>query len=75
MSKTTTIVKCCAGCAQKLEQIYDIVERPEDVPPGICSLCMNYYHLAKYDIQRRKPQYRVRSGGGERAKAGGRNNG
>ena len=75
MSKTTTSVTCCAGCAQKLERIYDIVERPEDVPAGICSLCMNYYHLAKYDIRRRKRQYRVRSGGGERDRAGGSNNG
>ena len=53
MSKTTTSVTCCAGCAQKLEQIYDIVERDEEAPAGTCSLCLNYYQLAKYDIQRR----------------------
>ena len=75
MSKTTTSVTCCAGCAQKLERIYDIVERDEDAPAGTCSLCLNYYQLAKHDIRRRKRQYRVRSGGGERARAGGRSNG
>ena len=75
MSKTTTSVTCCAGCAQKLEQIYDIVERDEEAPAGTCSLCLNLYKLAKYDIRRRKRQYRVRSGGGERARAGGRSNG
>ena len=75
MSKTTTSVTCCAGCAQKLGRIYDIVERDEDAPAGTCSLCLNFYQLAKYDIRRRKRQYRVRSGGGERARAGGRSNG
>ena len=75
MSKTTTSVTCCAGCAQKLERIYDIVERDEEEPAGTCSLCLNFYQLAKYDIRRRKRQYRVRSGGGERARAVGRSNG
>ena len=75
MSKTTTSVTCCAGCAQKLERIYEIVERDEETPAGTCSLCLNFYQLAKYDIRRRKRQYRVRSGGGERARAGGRSNG
>lgn len=71
MSKAITVVKCCAGCAQKLERIYDIKERDEDVPAGTCSLCMNFYQLGKYDIRRREKRYRVRSGGGERARAGG----
>lgn len=71
VSKTVNTIKCCAGCAQKLERIYDIVEREEDVPAGTCSLCLNYYQLGKYDIRRRQRQYRVRSGGGERARAGG----
>lgn len=75
MSKTTTSVTCCAGCAKKLERIYDIVERDEEAPAGTCSLCLNFYQLAKYDIQRRQKRYRVRSGGGERARAGGRSNG
>lgn len=74
MSEKTSIT-CCAGCAQKLERIYDIVEREEEVKAGTCSLCLNFYQLAKYDIKRRKRQYRVRSGGGERSRAGGRSNG
>ena len=52
-----------------------IVVGVEDAPAGTCSLCLNFYQLAKYDIRRRKRQYRVRSGGGERARAGGRSNG
>lgn len=70
MSKAVNVITCCAGCAQKLERVYDLIERDEDVPAGTCCLCLNYYQLGKYDIRRREKRYRIRSGGGERARAG-----
>lgn len=74
------IVKCCAGCADKLKTVkqagstasaYIVEEMREEPKPGMCPLCFTVAHLSLYDLARRQVRYTRRSGGGEREKARG----
>lgn len=62
--------RICAGCARKLESFYYLTEREEEPKPGQCPLCLGLYRLSNYSLRPIRPQYRSRSGGGERARAG-----
>lgn len=61
----------CAGCADKLSKTQEMAET-EDFKTGRCEMCMQFYSLSRY---RSRPypraQYKRRTGGGERSRAGG----
>lgn len=73
MSKKQSLpryTRICAGCARKLESFYYLTEREEEPRPGQCPLCLGVYYLGSYSLRPIRPQYRRKSGGGERALAG-----
>ena len=75
------LIKCCAGCADKLKRVRQpgvnspadiLTDLQEEPKPGVCPLCMKPAHLSFYELTRRQVRYARRSGGGERERAGGR---
>lgn len=64
-------IKCCAGCAEKLNRFYWLEELAEEPRAGQCPLCFGYSALALYDGEKIKTRYAHRTGGGEREKARG----
>lgn len=64
-----TYIRCCAGCANKLEHFYRLIETDEEDRPGRCPLCQNVFVLSKYQLKPIRFTYTKRSGGGERARA------
>lgn len=64
-----SMVKCCAGCAEKLNKLYWMTEEEEEPRPGQCQFCFGYAHLSRYELTRMTKTYRKKSGGGEREKA------
>ena len=80
MAEKKTIVKCCAGCAEKLSKVgpagrntpnYILVELGEEPRPTVCPLCFTPAHLSRYELTRRPVRYARRNGGGERERARG----
>lgn len=65
-----TYIRCCAGCASKLEHFYRLIETDEEDRPGFCPLCQRVFVLSRYQMKPIKFSYTKRSGGGERARAG-----
>ena len=65
-----TYIRCCAGCANKLEHFYRLIETDEEDRPGFCPLCQRGFVLSRYQMKPIKFSYTKRSGGGERARAG-----
>lgn len=61
----------CAGCAEKIRRTQELWET-EDFKTGRCEGCMQFYSLSRY-LSRPYPkeQHKRRTGGGERARAGG----
>lgn len=65
-----TYIRCCAGCANKLEHFYRLIETDEEDRPGFCPLCQRVFVLSLYQMKPIKFTYAKRSGGGERARSG-----
>lgn len=69
-------VRLCPACAEKLEKGcgYIIMELDEPLRRCRCTLACDGHggELALYRVVKRKQRYQRRSGGGERARAGGR---
>ena len=64
-----TYIRCCAGCANKLEHFYRLTETDDEDRPGQCPLCLNVFVLSRYQMKPIKFSYTKRSGGGERARS------
>lgn len=69
----------CAGCAAKMDpglfgqmgrSTYHLREVPGSARTDRCAICQQHFHLSQYELQPVRIQYRKRTGGGERAKAG-----
>lgn len=79
--KKRVFVRYCEGCLDKLRGIqitgtnrpaYTLIEQPGEARPGTCPICFRYAFMGSYELIRNaRPRYTRRSGGGERARAGG----
>lgn len=65
-----TYIRCCAGCANKLEHFYRLIETDQEDRPSFCPLCQRVFVLSRYRMKPIKFSYTKRSGGGERARSG-----
>lgn len=66
---TVPVTTACAGCADKLRDRYDLTEIEE--AHGKCPWCGRFFgSISKYSFKpkrrQQRPQYKPRSGGGER---------
>lgn len=76
---TVKIITLCAGCAEKLREVYELSETGGERELCQCPLCFGVYRCSCYELgmshRQRKEWNRKRTaqknrGGGERSRAG-----